>query len=996
MTSYLGVIRTVMLADTSQFNMAMASATRATRASAMAMRASAQSLVGIGAALNLGITIPTLLAVRAISKVGIEFDSNMMKIKNVTDMTTATFEDFKKAQRDLSFSMGVSQIELSKVGYLAGQAQLKTVAQLTSFQKAVAMSQIVYPSDAKPEEVASGFISVINAFSIKEKDYEKTMAEMIQTINLGTISWQEYSNTIQQVVALSSSFKSPTALKNLNIAAAIGTQGGVRGNQVMTALRNVYTRIYKESGREGSGLNYVAGTKGYRNAAEMFKAHDYNLVSYLKAATGEGLLATPEFLQAIKLGSREITTGGKLANSDPEVEKRFRRQYDRAQADMLEKYEEAINNPINIFKRLGSAYTNLKLEFWSTLGPSIIKVTLGLTELLKTLARLPESAKKLLILIPVLASVASMFTLLIGIFKSAVLSLRMLPSAIGTGNSLVNKTGVAGTVAANAAASAVAAKMAARTAKDSIQEQILRTRLARETALTNGILARNIANAAKGTKGSGKTAKDAIQEQILKARLARETALTEARLARETALTNGILARNAANAARAAANAAKAAAKGMKTANASTVLAGMAVSDIIKIAKDAVNKARPAYRTGTAFQNQYPIVLRDPFTSGLHPTKPVGGWMRPLTVYRNGKWIDPSGGFKEKARAASQFLPVLAPNFRNRFGSASRLYRPNFTHGPAGANIVRRGTGAAGVANNYVGMYPAALRASGGLMGIPTPNPSRHRNPTFAPYVGGGSMFSGVVPKFFESIKTQFIALTASLGKWTVVGAKFLGIGLLIFAFFNGLADALSVTLFPVLRSMGIKIEDITDIFGYLVKAVELLSKTFAVLLVTVIHVVETLIGGVFALVQGIWGSLKNIGKLGSSKEDIKSFANAFMQFAPERSLQEKFEDLLKKWGAPDGKLKNMFDQKAIDQKVTAETTATNNLLARAPNTKFADFAEYGTQAGFNAIQEGRAGAAEEIRKLREQAAQQQIEKIKADAANTNVLAGKLDVLATQ
>jgi TP901 family phage tail tape measure protein len=429
MTSYLGVIRTVMLADTSQFNMAMASATRATRASAMQMRTSAQSLVGIGAALNLGITIPTLMAIRAISKVGIEFDSNMMKIRNVTDMTSDTLNKFKDAQKGLSSTVAMSQLDLSKIAYIGGQAQLKTVAQLTEFQKAIANAQLAYPSDAPIESVASGFTSVINSFGIQASDYEKTMAEMIQTINLGTISWEEYANTIKQVVAVSSSLRDPNAFQKLNVAMAMATQGGVSGKSVATAIRNIYTRIWKESSQSKSGLNYIASQSGYKSAADMFETGaGKDLITYIKMVTNDGKNATPEIATALGMMQREITAFLKLANSNPAELARFRAQMGSAQPDFVKKVGEAQSNPQTIMARMATAFSNLKISFWQVIGPKLLKFVEGLTRLIDTIGRLPEATKKLLFASAMLLSMASAFLLLAGIVKSAVFTLTLLNS----------------------------------------------------------------------------------------------------------------------------------------------------------------------------------------------------------------------------------------------------------------------------------------------------------------------------------------------------------------------------------------------------------------------------------------------------------------------------------------------------------------------------------------------------------------------------------------
>jgi TP901 family phage tail tape measure protein len=427
MTSYLGVIRTVMLADTSQFNLAIRGASKEMRTSAMQMRTSAQSLVGIGAALNLGITIPTLLAIRAISKVGIEFDTNMMKIRNVTDMTSETLTKFRDAQKGISSSVAMSQLDLSKIAYIGGQAQLKTVEQLTNFQKAIANAQLAYPSDAPIEAVASGFTSIINSFGIQSSDYEKTMAEMIQTINLGTISWEEYANTIKQVVAVSSSLKDPAAFQKLNVAMAMATQGGVSGKAVATAIRNIYTRIWKESSQSKSGLNFVAKQQGYKSASEMFETGaGADLATYIKMVTNDGKNATPEIATALGMMQREITSFLKLANANPAQLAQFREKMATAHPDFIKKVAEAQSNPQTIMARLSAAFSNLKLSFWQVIGPKLLKFVEALTRLIDTIGRLPDATKKLLFAATMLLSVGSAFLLLAGILKSAIFTVSLL------------------------------------------------------------------------------------------------------------------------------------------------------------------------------------------------------------------------------------------------------------------------------------------------------------------------------------------------------------------------------------------------------------------------------------------------------------------------------------------------------------------------------------------------------------------------------------------
>ena len=99
MVSYLGVVRTVMMADTAQFNRAVTGASMQFRMAATKMRTDAQALVGIGGALNLAITIPAMFAARAIVRTGAEYETQMMKIKNVTGMSADAMTDFTQKQK---------------------------------------------------------------------------------------------------------------------------------------------------------------------------------------------------------------------------------------------------------------------------------------------------------------------------------------------------------------------------------------------------------------------------------------------------------------------------------------------------------------------------------------------------------------------------------------------------------------------------------------------------------------------------------------------------------------------------------------------------------------------------------------------------------------------------------------------------------------------------------------------------------------------------------
>ncbi len=524
MVSYLGVVRTVMMADTAQFNRAVAGASMQFRAAATKMRTDAQSLVGISGALNLAITIPAVMAARSIAKLGITYESNMQKIKHVAGMTQKQLETLNKAQIQLAKDTRTRPSELSRVGYMAAQAQILTPRAIREVQKAVAMAQKVQPGDAPLETVAAGLITNLKAFKVPIQDSVQTMAEMIKTVDLGSLSWEQYSKRITQVAAVAANIGGKSSFKNMNIALALATQGGVQGAEAATALRNLYLRIYDQSKKKNSVLNQAAVSANYKDAADMFETGaGGSLTKYMQMlSSGHG---TARGATSAGFLRREITSALTLMNASFDEWQRYEKEYDSAFPDFKRRYEEFLKSPIGILQGVQSAFERVKLSSYTAIGPMIIKFLEGLEGVLNKFANLPNIHKQFIALTIGLASLGTALASIWGVIQSITLTQRLnkiLGAGAASGVGPLDAIDPSGN-----AAKLAAAKLAKAEASAAIAESRLRQTLRKEREYAErAILKAKKAEAATAAKQAGDAARAAVASRQLQAAILQAKAST--------------------------------------------------------------------------------------------------------------------------------------------------------------------------------------------------------------------------------------------------------------------------------------------------------------------------------------------------------------------------------------------------------------------------------------------------------------------------------------
>lgn len=434
MVSYLGVVRTVMMADTSQFNMAMRNASSEFRTAALNMQRSARGLIGVGGALNLAITAPLLLATRAVVKFGAEYESAMLKVKQVSEMSNRDFQQFAKDQLALSKEMKTRPSDLAKIAYMGAQAQITDPKRLKEFQKAVTMAQTIAPGDASVETVASALARNVNAFNRAGDQIIDTVAQMKFATDKGQISWHEYSSTIGQVVAQAADIPVGDRFKDMNMAIALATHSKVPGALAATALRNLYLRIYKEGAKGRSELNQAAKSAGFSGIIDMYERGFKGNITAMMQAFGRAGYGTPGATAALGFGTRESSFALSLMNVSTEKVQTFSDAYDNATTSFIQKFSEAQNSTTKSMEALAGAMERLKIAFFDTFGSSLTDIINRFADFITKLAELPESSKKMLALVVGLGALGAVLTGLVGVVQSIMLfaRLRGIENAMGT------------------------------------------------------------------------------------------------------------------------------------------------------------------------------------------------------------------------------------------------------------------------------------------------------------------------------------------------------------------------------------------------------------------------------------------------------------------------------------------------------------------------------------------------------------------------------------
>lgn len=197
-----------------------------------------QSISQFGTAWSIGITQPITEAGKAIYSVGSEFDSNMSKVKAITQATGEDFENLRQKAIDLGRDTVFSSSEVSDAMVEMGKAGWDTQQIIDG------MAGVLDAASASGENLSS--VSTIMAdtitnFGLAAEDSAHVADVLTQAANAGTISISDLGESFKYIGPVANTLG--ISFEDVSTALLAMSKSGIRGSQAGTSLRTMLTNL---------------------------------------------------------------------------------------------------------------------------------------------------------------------------------------------------------------------------------------------------------------------------------------------------------------------------------------------------------------------------------------------------------------------------------------------------------------------------------------------------------------------------------------------------------------------------------------------------------------------------------------------------------------------------------------------------------------------------------------------------------------------------------
>lgn len=222
-----------------------------------------QSVGKVGKSLTMGLTLPLVGAGVAISKMAMDFETNMTNVYTLMDDATIASQDWEKEILDLSKEFGESTDSMSKGLYDIVSSGIPASDALGLLETATIAAKAGLSDTATS---VAAITAVINAYGMSAEDATKISDIMFQTVNYGVVTFPELASSIGGVI--SSAAEANVSFEEVGAAIATMTLSGLTADEAVTALNQTI-------------LSFIRPTDQARAAAEKlgFKLDATNLAA---------------------------------------------------------------------------------------------------------------------------------------------------------------------------------------------------------------------------------------------------------------------------------------------------------------------------------------------------------------------------------------------------------------------------------------------------------------------------------------------------------------------------------------------------------------------------------------------------------------------------------------------------------------------------------------------------------------------------------------------
>ena len=213
------------------------------------MKTFATGMGQMGKAMMMGFTLPIAAAGVAVTKMAMDFETEMTNIYTIMDDATIKSQDWGAAVLDMSKALGQTSgdmaeglYEIISSGFEAGDALI--------ILEASAKAATAGLSDTATS--VSAVTAVLNAYNLKASDSKRISDVLFATVKYGVVTYPELASAVGRVISTAAAAN--VSFEEVGAAIAQMTLSGISADEAVTALNQVI-------------LNFLSPTDQAKDAA---------------------------------------------------------------------------------------------------------------------------------------------------------------------------------------------------------------------------------------------------------------------------------------------------------------------------------------------------------------------------------------------------------------------------------------------------------------------------------------------------------------------------------------------------------------------------------------------------------------------------------------------------------------------------------------------------------------------------------------------------------
>lgn len=261
------------------------------------MNSFATGMSKMGNAMMLGFSLPIAAAGVAVTKMAMDFETQMTNVYTLMDEGTIKSRDWGAEVLDLSKKLGMTSGDMAKglydivsSGFEAGEAM--------HILEVSAMAANAGLSDTATSVAA--VTAVLNAYNLKSKDSKKIADTLFKTVKYGVVTYPELASSIGRVISTAAAAN--VSFDEVGAAIAQMTLSGISADEAVTALNQVI-------------LNFLSPTDQAKEAAAQV---GFELDAVTLSTEGLGG-AMAELIDKLGISTEELVDLEKQGYSDEEM-----------------------------------------------------------------------------------------------------------------------------------------------------------------------------------------------------------------------------------------------------------------------------------------------------------------------------------------------------------------------------------------------------------------------------------------------------------------------------------------------------------------------------------------------------------------------------------------------------------------------------------------------------------------------------------------------------